>query len=174
MKYIGSGYLSSLFSEQQIYDETNDVIVIGRRIFRMRVNDFKYIFNKDCIFLDTVDSYSLKKFSYKWFFNIYRLEKAFTYSILKIFCKKIKRVHVPLIADSDAWKKLISASDGILISGFSYKSLYKILEKISSEKKNIYRSSDLYRLSLDLNIKLDSIKVMDCFHSRLVESVKKT
>jgi len=174
MKYIGSGYLSKLFSEQQINDDTSNVIVIGRRIFRMRVNDFKYIFNKDCIYLDTVDSYSLKKFSWKWFFNIYRLEKAFTYLILKIFCKKIKRVHVPLITNSDAWKKLITGSDGILISGFSYKSLYKILEKISSENRNIYRSSDLYKLSLELNIELNSIKVIDCFNSRLVESVEKT
>lgn len=174
MNYLGSGYLSLLFKEEESNNNKSNMIVIGRRIGRMRLHDFKYIFKNECIFLDTLDIGSLEKFSFKWFLNPYRIEKAITYRILKILCKKLIRVHVPIITDSNAWKKLQSDDSGVLLSGFSYSSLYKILHIISSKNNYKYRSSDLYNLSLKLNIELDYINALDCFTSRLVESVKKT
>lgn len=176
MKYLGSGYLSILFKEKEMYVNTCDIIVIGKRIWRMKLNDYKYIYKKECIFIDTIDINSITKFSFKlkWIFNIYRIEKAITFWVLKIFCKKLIRVHVPIITDSYAWKKLSIYKNGVTIEGFSYNSLYKILKIISSKKIYKYSSSNLYNLSLNLNIKLNSIEVLDCFNSRIVESVQKT
>lgn len=176
MKYLGSGYLSILFKEKEMYVNTCDIIVIGRRIWRMKLNDFKCIYKKECIFLDTIDVNSISKFSLKlkWIFNIYRIEKAISFRVLKIFCKNLIRVHIPIITDSEAWKKLLVCKNGITINGLPYDSLYKILEMISSKKISKYSSSDLYNLSLNLNMELDSIEVLDCFNSRIVDSVKKT
>ena len=178
MKYLGSGPLGKLISQLDSDLEATHFLVIGRRIRNFKLNDWGSIRRSRCIFLDTVDLDSISTASFlvklRWWLDPYRVEKSITYYVFKIFSPQVIRIHVPAILDSVAWERLALNDGGILISGFTYRDIAKLLSYSTKNPKGVYRCSDLYSLCEELGIEVESARVKDCFSSRIVNYANKT
>ena len=64
------------------------------------------------------------RFKYK--FNLYRIEKAITWFLIRRLTYNPCRMHIPIITDSPAWIK-ISKSKGMKVFGFNYDDYVKFL-----------------------------------------------
>ena len=155
MKYIGSGKLKKFFDTKTT---NKDVIVWGRRLKNINLSNIRSIRGNRVIYLDTIDLSSIDNMLLKLRFllSLYKLEKMLMRFIIKNLSADYYCIHLSIIAESDAWKKLV-VRDGKKTSGLTYKGVSDLaeyvivnnLKKISANevnkmiKNNIFDSCEI-------------------------------
>lgn len=169
MKYIGRGQLKVFAEETDTYP---NVIVWGRRLKNIRVADLKGIFKQRVVYLDTIDlaSISQSRLRVGFLLSAYKIEKILTGVILKAFSSKCHQVHVPLIVDSGAWKKMVDPS-GETIIGLKYRGIIKLIEIVVSNNIQKLSASEIQSLIAEGALDVDEIRVSHSFALQIVKNI---
>lgn len=178
MNYLGSGKLGEYLVDVSNQGVQRRVLVVGRRLANMTLNDWMAIRESGCIFLDTIDMKSVSSGKYadriKWWVNLYRIEKSMTFWLIKIMGKSAYRIHVPAIVDSAAWLKLCQHDGGRVITGLSYESLAAVLSHVAARQVGSLKATEVYGLCDKLKLPTEDICVRECASARLVSYAKRT